>query len=161
MIESPDLLNQVFLRYYEIPTDFEREPLIAAIKIVGVYERNRDEEITRYQTIALRDDKRPKRVGDKVRTISVEALKANWVEATQDVALSDKEVYDNSLVVARDFLASSLSISTSQASAMVTVIAEMTASADKRKLNRAKTLIEKVQSGTAASIIGMATTLGR
>jgi len=155
MNEQPELLNQVFLRYYEIPTDFETEPKIAAIKIVGVYERNRDNEITFYQTVALRDDKRPKRVGDKVRTISVDALASNWVKAPADVALSDKQVYENSLAVARDFLVSSVDISPSQASAIVAVIADMTASSDKRKLNRAKSLIEKIQAGTSAGLLSI------
>lgn len=140
---QPELIDQVFLRYYSVPTDFENEPQIAAIKIVGIDERAKDGEIIRYQTIALRDDKRPKRVGDKVRTISVDALDSNWVSATQDVALSDREVYEHSISVASDFLSSSLGISESQASAMVTIIAEMTSQSDKRKLSRARGLIEK------------------
>ena len=160
-MEQPDLLNQVFLRYYEIPTDFDKEPQIAALKIVGVHERNREGEITYYETVALRDDKRPKRVGDKVRTISVAALTNNWVVSDNSVALSDQQIYNESLERAKDFLATSTSISESQASAIVSVIADMTSRADKRKLDRAKNLIEKVQAGTSASIISIAALIGR
>ena len=161
MSKEKNLIDQVFLRYYEIPSDFEQEPQIAAIKIVGVYERNRDGDVTIYETLALRDDKRPKRVGDKVRTISVDALAANWVTAPKDVALSDKQVYENGLAAARDFLVTSVDISPSQASAIVSIIADMTASADKRKISRAKTLIEKAQSGASASLIGMVSLIAR
>lgn len=156
---SADLIEQVFLRYYELPTDFDREPQIAAIKIVGVDERNENGEVIRYKTIALRDDRRPKRVGDKIRTISLAALTANWVETTQDIALSDKEVYNNSIAIARDLLISSVEISKPQAEAIVTLIAEITSQSDKRKLNRAKAMVEKAQRNDkpSAAQVGMLT----
>jgi len=161
-----ELIDQVFLRYYDVPTDFETEPQIAAIRIVGVDERGRNGDVVRYQTVALRDDQRPKRVSDKVRTISVDALEANWIVATQDVALSDREVYENSIAVASSFLSSSLAIPESQASAMVTIIAEMTSQADKRKLSRARDLISKIgtpekQNQQNTGILSMSAIIGR
>lgn len=144
-MENTEPLGQIFLRYYDLPVDFEQEPIISAIKIVGVDETNEYGGVIRYQTIALRDDQRPKRVGDKVRTISVESLDKHWRLSSQEELLSDSEIYENSMAEAQEFLSSSLAISSSQASAIVAVIADITAKSNKRKINRAKELIARTQ----------------